>query len=186
MSAAAVQQQSPPAPQVVEYDRITGVPAEFNEFLPKDCEEYKKWKASQESGLEGQVADLKVQEAPGQQIEKKLPGGKVKKKSKPEVVLERNTRNKKKCVTTISGLDTFGIKLADASKLFGKKFASGAAITKSPTEKDQIDVQGDFLDKAADFILKTYSKEKGIQKSDIYIIDNKKKVPAYDAEGEDE
>ncbi|KAL0030070.1 hypothetical protein WJX79_004923 [Trebouxia sp. C0005] len=159
--------------------RAESVPAEFNEFLPKDCDEYKKWKASQESGVEGQVADLKVSEAPGQQIEKKLPGGKVKKKSKPEVVLERNTRNKKKCVTTISGLDTFGIKLADASKLFGKKFASGAAITKSPTEKDQIDVQGDFLDKAADFILKTYSKDKGIQKSDIYIIDNKKKMPAY-------
>ena len=39
-----------------------------------------------------------------------------------------------------AGLDTFGIKLAEAAKLFGKKFASGASITKSPMEKDQIEV----------------------------------------------
>ena len=30
-------------PQVVKYDPITGVPSEFNEFLPKDCEEFKRW-----------------------------------------------------------------------------------------------------------------------------------------------
>lgn len=73
--------------------------------------------------------------------EQKLPGGKVKKKSKPEVVLERNTRNKKKCVTTISGLDSFGVKHSEASKLFGKKFASGASIVKNAEGKEQIDVQ---------------------------------------------
>ena len=36
-------------------------------------------------------------------IEKRLPGGKVKKKAKNEVVLETSTRSKKKCVTTILG-----------------------------------------------------------------------------------
>ena len=30
------------APQAVQYDPVTGVPAEFNEYLPKDCEEYKR------------------------------------------------------------------------------------------------------------------------------------------------
>ena len=30
------------APQAVQYDPFTGVPAEFNEYLPKDCEEYKR------------------------------------------------------------------------------------------------------------------------------------------------
>jgi len=29
-------------PQTVEYDPVTGVPTEFNDFLPKDSEEYKK------------------------------------------------------------------------------------------------------------------------------------------------
>lgn len=58
-----------------------------------------------------------------------------------QVVLERNTRNKKKCVTTIAGLDLFGVKLAEASKLFGKKFASGASIVKNAEGKEQIDIQ---------------------------------------------
>jgi len=33
------------APQVVQYDTVTGVPSEFNQYLPKDCEEYKRWAA---------------------------------------------------------------------------------------------------------------------------------------------
>ena len=57
------------------------------------------------------------------------------------MILDRNTRNKKKCVTTVYGLDGFGIKLADAAKLFAKKYAGGAAVTKTPTDKEQIDVQ---------------------------------------------
>lgn len=58
-----------------------------------------------------------------------------------QVVLERNTRNKKKCITTISGLDAFGVKLGEASKLFGKKFASGASVVKNAEGKEHIDVQ---------------------------------------------
>lgn len=58
-----------------------------------------------------------------------------------QVVLERNTRNKKKCITTISGLDMFGVKLGEASKLFGKKFASGASVVKNAEGKEHIDVQ---------------------------------------------
>jgi len=33
------------------------------------------------------------------------------------------------------------VKLADASKLFGKKFAAGASITKSPQDVEQIEVR---------------------------------------------
>ena len=40
----------------------------------------------------------------GEVIEKQLPGGKVKKKAKNEIVLETNTRSRKKCVTTILGM----------------------------------------------------------------------------------
>ncbi|KAK9829014.1 hypothetical protein WJX72_003411 [[Myrmecia] bisecta] len=168
----------------VTYDPITGVPSEFNEFLPKDCDEYKKWKAAEGGDLDAKLAEVKLDKN-GKEIEKQLPGGKKKLKAKPEIVLERAVRNKKKAITTILGLDTFGVKLSDASKIFGKKFASGAAITKSPMEKDQIDVQGDFLDKAAELIVKTWGKEKGISKKDIYYIDNKRKVP-YFHEGDEE
>lgn len=172
-------------PQVVKYDSFTGVPSEFNEYLPKDCEEYKRWVAAKESGVEGEAASLSLKDKEAEDIEKRLPGGKVKKKAKPEVILEVSTRSKKKSVTTIQGLDLFGVKLAEASKLFGKKFASGASITKSPTDKDQIEVQGDFLDKAADLIAKQYA-EKGIAKKRIYFIDNKKKTHYFDADDGDD
>jgi hypothetical protein len=56
----------------------------------------------------------------------------VKKKSKSEVTIERNVRNKRKCITTVRGLENFNIKLADASKLFGKKFACGYAPSTPP------------------------------------------------------
>lgn len=65
----------------------------------------------------------------------------------PQVIVDKNTRNKKKAITTVYGLDGFGIKLSEAAKLFGKKFASGAAVVKSPSEKDQIDIQGDCLER---------------------------------------
>ena len=37
------------------------------------------------------------------------------------------------------------MKLPEAAKLFGKKFASGASITKNPMEKDQIEVSSVFV-----------------------------------------
>lgn len=62
-----------------------------------------RWKAAQEGGAASAVADLTLKDRHGEVIEKQLPGGKVKKKAKNEVVLETNTRSKKKCVTTILG-----------------------------------------------------------------------------------
>jgi len=57
------------------------------------------------------------------------------------VVIDVNTRNKKKMITTVTGLESFGVKLAEASKLFGKKFACGCSVTKSATGAEQIDMQ---------------------------------------------
>ncbi|KFM27374.1 Density-regulated protein-like protein [Auxenochlorella protothecoides] len=173
-------------PRKVKYCQITGVPEEFNDFLPKDCDEYKKLKAAQQSAAESGLEELALQSLPaGPPAAKQLPGNKgKKKKGKPEVVLERNTRNKKKCVTTISGLDLFGVKLAEASKIFGKKFASGASIVKNAEGKEQIDIQGDFVDPAVDLILKQF---KSIKKSDLALVENKKKAPYFDEEdSEDE
>lgn len=33
---------SVPAPKVVAYDPITGIPSEFNEYLPQSSDEYKR------------------------------------------------------------------------------------------------------------------------------------------------
>ena len=89
----------------------------------------------------GTAADAAA--APAEKKKSSSGGGKKGKGggAKAEVVLERNTRNKKKCITTISGLDMFGVKLGEAAKLFGKKFASGASVTKTADGREQIDVQ---------------------------------------------
>ncbi|EXB38850.1 Density-regulated-like protein [Morus notabilis] len=128
---------------------------------------------------------------------KRLPGGKIKKKEKPEVVIEKVTRNKRKCITTVKGLDLFGeqnaalnfaflffpsphgyisgVKLSDASKKLGKKFATGASVVKGPTEKEQIDVQGDIFYDIVEFITDTWPD---VPETAIFFIEDGKKVPA--------
>eukprot|EP00878_Enallax_costatus_P001516 GHUV01001667.1.p1 GENE.GHUV01001667.1~~GHUV01001667.1.p1 ORF type:complete len:212 (+),score=42.79 GHUV01001667.1:114-749(+) len=172
------------APVVVEYDPITGVPAEFNEYLPPDTAEHKRWKAAQ-AGPEA-LAALTLKDKDGNEIEKQLPGGKVKKKQKAQVVLESHTRNKKKMVTTVMGLEGFGVKLAEASKLFGKKFACGASVTKTATGTEQIDMQGEFVDKLAELVIKTYGTSNNITKSDVYCIQDKRKVPYFDEDSDED
>lgn len=34
---------SVPPPRVVEYDPVTGIPSEFNEYLPQSSDEYKRY-----------------------------------------------------------------------------------------------------------------------------------------------
>ncbi|CAL1370473.1 unnamed protein product [Linum trigynum] len=83
---------------------------------------------------------------------KRLPGGKIKKKEKQEVVIDKVVRNKRKCITIIKGLELYGIKLSVASKKLEKKFATGASVVKGPTDKEQIDVQGDIGYDVVEFI----------------------------------
>lgn len=93
-----------------------------------------------------------------------------------------NTRNKKKSITSVHGLDKFGVKLSEASKVFGKKFATGASVSKSAEGKEQIDMQGDFVDQLAALIIKNYGSSNSIGKSHIYHVVEKKKMPYFDDE----
>ncbi|XP_031487057.1 uncharacterized protein LOC116255396 isoform X2 [Nymphaea colorata] len=113
--------------------------------------------------------------APKQEEVKRLPGGKIKKKEKQEIIIEKVVRNKRKCVTIVKGLELFGVKLSDASKKLGKKFATGASVVKGPTEKDQIDVQGDISYDIVEFITETWPD---VPETAIYFIEDGKKVPA--------
>ncbi|WOK93878.1 translation machinery-associated protein 22 [Canna indica] len=106
---------------------------------------------------------------------KRLPGGKIKKKEKQEVVIEKIVRNKRKCVTVVKGLELFGVKLSDASKKLGKKFATGASVVKGPTEKEQIDVQGDISYDIVEFITDTWPD---VPETAIFFIEDGRKVPA--------
>ena len=119
----------------------------------------------------------------GEEIEKQLPGGKVKKKTKPEIVVSSEKRNKNKMTTTVTGLELFGIKLSEASKLFGKKFACGASVTKTATGTEQIEMQGDFLDKIPELVVKNYGTSHSVSRDSVYIVVEKKKRKAF---GDDE
>lgn len=228
----AAERPPPPEPRSVEYDAITGVPSVFNEYLPHDCAEWKKWKASQEEGGGGGAAgagragaggagadaaaegvgalSLGEEEGGGDAAAAAAPAAaaatataaaaavgdgatdaeapKAKKpsskkaKDKPRVVLETNTRNKKKCITTVSGLEHFGVKLAEAAKAFGKKFACGSSVVKTPSGGEQIDMQGDFLRQCAELIMKNYGGQ--VAKSDVYFLEGKSKVPFFPEDGE--
>ncbi|XWS70017.1 hypothetical protein CRYUN_Cryun03dG0012900 [Craigia yunnanensis] len=112
---------------------------------------------------------------PKQEEVKRLPGGKIKKKEKKEVVIEKVVRNKRKCITTVKGLELFGVKLSDASKKLGKKFATGASVVKGPTDKEQIDVQGNISYDIVEFITETWPD---VLETAIFFIEDGKKVPA--------
>jgi len=105
-----------------------------------------------------------------------LPGGKVKKKEAACVTIAKTQRNKRKFVTTVAGLDAYGIKLAEASKSFGKKFACGSSVVKTPTGTEEIDVQGDVSDDMLDFILEKWGTQ--VDPKAIYFIEDGKKVKA--------
>ncbi|KAJ0031021.1 hypothetical protein Pint_12968 [Pistacia integerrima] len=184
--------EKPEAVQVL-YCSVCSLPAEYCEFGP-DFEKCKPWliknapqiyphlltetneKEADKVSSQLQSVGLSSGETSSSKEEvKRLPGGKIKNKDKQEVVIEKVVRNKRKCITIVKGLDLFGIKLSDASKRLGKKFATGASVVKGPTEKEQIDVQGDISYDIVEFITDTWP---AVPESAIYFIEDGKKVAA--------
>eukprot|EP01114_Cavostelium_apophysatum_P022397 TRINITY_DN808_c0_g1_i1.p1 TRINITY_DN808_c0_g1~~TRINITY_DN808_c0_g1_i1.p1 ORF type:complete len:208 (+),score=51.80 TRINITY_DN808_c0_g1_i1:26-625(+) len=182
------------APKKVLYCGVCGLPPEYCEFGPnfekckpwlmKNCpglypnlEEEEKLKAEGgEDKAEGEKEGKSSKRGgkglvkPDKEGDVQLPGGKVKKQEKPMVRLSRVQRNKKKHITVVMGLEKFGIKLTDASKVFAKRFSCGSAVIKMDAGGEEIDVQGDVLDDMIDFL-----EEKWQISDDSVIIDDKPK-----------
>ena len=74
-------------------------------------------------------------------------------KGPKKLVISRSQRNKKKYVTVVTGLGTFGVDLKVAAKKFGAKFACGSSVTGD----DEIVIQGDVVDDLIEFIADTFS-----------------------------
>ncbi|KAL3535610.1 hypothetical protein ACH5RR_004071 [Cinchona calisaya] len=182
-----------PQPVQVVYCGVCGLPPEYCEF-GSDFEKCKPWliqnapdlypdllkeaEAKEADKVSGQLQSTSISDGSSTskpEEVKRLPGGKVKKKEKQEIIIEKVTRNKRKCITTVKGLELFGVKLSDASKKLGKKFATGASVVKGPTEKEQIDVQGDIAYDIVDFITETWPD---VPEAAIFFIEEGKKVPA--------
>ena len=132
--------------------------------MQANCKKYKNFDKIFESQdtLEEKLKDLSVSTSAREPEPKLLPGGKKKKQQKLEILIERSVRNKRKCITSVTGLDVFGIKLAEAAKLMGKKFASGCSVVKHPTGVSMIETQGDNQYEIAELIMKKY-KDKDIK-----------------------
>ncbi|KAI8476861.1 MAG: hypothetical protein J3K34DRAFT_381894 [Monoraphidium minutum] len=192
MSESGDEAVGPTPPKVVEYDPITGVPPEYNANLPTDTPEFKRWKAVQDGGAEA-LAALSLAEAGGDPAAAQAAAAAAAKgaKSAPQIVLESATRNKKKCVTTISGLEGFGVKLSEAAKVFGKKFACGASVVKTAIGGEEIDMQarggrgggGDYVNQLAELVVKNYGASHGVKRSDVYVVEGKRKRAYFGEEG---
>ncbi|GMI94888.1 hypothetical protein like AT5G11900 [Hibiscus trionum] len=186
-----------PQPVVVQYCQVCGLPPEYCEFGP-EFDKCKPWliqnapdlypdllkaaNANEADKVADQLQSTGISSAGSggsseakQEEVKRLPGGKIKKKEKKEVIIEKVVRNKRKCITTVKGLELFGVKLSDASKKLGKKFATGASVVKGPTDKEQIDVQGDISYDIVEFITDTWPD---VLETSIFFIEDGKKVPA--------
>jgi density-regulated protein DRP1 len=133
------------------------MPFEFCENYP-DYEGCKAWLAK---NLPDQFEKLTVgggeEGAEGESDEKKRQkrGGKgmVKAKKKEadierRIILSMAPRGKKKAVTVVQGMKTFGIDLKVASKFFSQKFACSSSVTGD----DEIVIQGDVKDELFDIL----------------------------------
>jgi density-regulated protein len=92
-----------------------------------------------------------------------------------KVYIKRVERNKRKYVTAVSGLETFGLDLKKVARDFGKKFATGSSVTKLASGGEEIVVQGDVSDEIEEFLMENY---KVIPEDNIELIEDKKKKGA--------
>lgn len=94
---------------------------------------------------------------------------KVPKKAKAKQVrIVTSQRQKRKHITTVTGLEAYNAtKLPLVAKAFSKKFACQASATK---DKDELLVQGDFGIEVAEALVADY----GVKKSDIKIVQEKR------------
>lgn len=122
-----------------------------------------------EATLEEGEGDAKKKKKSG--LKKKAAAGAVETK----VMIARVQRQKRKFVTVVSGLDTVpDLKLKDASKALGKKYASGASINESANGKSkEIVIQGDVASVLPGFI----ASEFNVPLSAIFMVEDGKLTP---------
>ncbi|KAL5507227.1 TMA22 [Sanghuangporus vaninii] len=102
----------------------------------------------------------------------------LKKLQESQVIIKRIERNRRKFVTSIYGLEAFGIDLKKAAKFFGKKFATGSSVTKNLQGKDEIVIQGDVSDEIMDMVSDKVDFLASVPEDNVEIVEDKKKKNA--------
>ncbi|KAF4831787.1 Translation machinery-associated protein 22 [Colletotrichum siamense] len=162
-----------------EYCEYGGTVKKCQEWLQKNQPElYQRiWSAE---ALEAATASLSVdaQKRAAKDAQKKTAKAEAAeakqadKLAKSTVTIKRIERNKRKFVTSVSGLEHFGLENKKVAKEFGKKFATGSSVTKTPSGGEEIVVQGDVSDEIEEFLLEKY---KDIPEDNIELVEDKKK-----------
>jgi density-regulated protein len=75
-------------------------------------------------------------------------------------------------------LELFGFDLKKVSKDFGKRFATGSSVTKTPAGGEEIVVQGDVSDDISDMLSQEDGYKDKVPKDAIECIEDKKKKAA--------
>lgn len=88
------------------------------------------------------------------------------------MIIKRVERNKRKYVTTITGLEAHNLSNKDVAKALGKKMATGSSVTKTASGGEEITVQGDLSDDIFDWILENHSQ---VPEDNIELVEDKKK-----------
>ena len=84
------------------------------------------------------------------------PVKKSKKDKAKQVIIKLEQRKGKKMNTIIVGLDAFNVDLKEASKTMKKKFACGVGVSRNAEGKDEIEIQGTFIEESALLIMKEH------------------------------
>lgn len=99
------------------------------------------------------------------------------------MLIKRVERNKRKFVTAVSGLEAHGLDLKKVAKEWGKKFATGASVTKVPGgggggaggggggSGEEVVVQGDNSDEIFEWVVEVG----GVPEGNVECVEDKKK-----------
>ncbi|KAJ3727912.1 density-regulated protein DRP1 [Lentinula raphanica] len=193
----AIEPEGPPPPEPrppvqVLYCGVCTFPVEYCEFGSSltrckewlhehDLEAYNKYYS--EEALQAKIGTLSLEaqsklEKDTAKKEAKAEAkadAALKKKMASQVTIKRIERNKRKHVTSVHGLEAFGIDLKKAAKQFASKFATGASVTKNPQGQEEIVVQGDVSDEILEMIEEEVGILKGIPADNVEIVEEKTK-----------
>lgn len=122
---------------------------------------------------------VKVQERSEKDAAKKaakasaLESREAERRAASKVTIKRIERNKRKYVTSVTGLEAFGLDLKKVAKEFGKKFATGSSVTKVPGGGEEITVQGDVSGEIEEYVLETWKEL--IPEDNVEVVEDRKK-----------
>ena len=124
-----------------------------------------------EEGGEGEApktaSELKDERKRRRAIEKKLKAqGKASAadQANARVTVTKLQRSKRKFIVTVRGLESFGVKLKDAAKKLGKRFACGASVSKETeagVKFKHIVIQGDVTFDINDVLMEFFKIPSG-------------------------